>query len=62
VGAAIGTEAAAYPVSILEWHELVNDTLGGEPILEGYWFAWMAFHPESSVFSAGGGAEAPKPR
>ena len=33
VGVAIGTEAAAYPLSILEWHELVNDTLGGEPIL-----------------------------
>jgi len=21
-------------------------------VVEGYWFAWMAFHPESSVFSA----------
>ena len=36
VGVATGGEAAAYPVSILEWHELVNDTLGGQPILVSY--------------------------
>jgi hypothetical protein len=22
-------------------------------VVEGYWFAWMAFHPESSVFATG---------
>ncbi len=29
-------EARAYPVAILDWHELVNDTLGGEAILVTY--------------------------
>jgi hypothetical protein len=29
-------EARAYPIAILDWHELVNDTLGGEPILVTY--------------------------
>lgn len=29
-------EARAYPIAILEWHELVNDTLGGRPILVSY--------------------------
>jgi hypothetical protein len=36
VGVAIGQEAAAYPTAILEWHELVNDMLGGTPILVSY--------------------------
>ncbi len=26
-------EAKAYPVRILNWHELVNDTVGGRPVL-----------------------------
>jgi hypothetical protein len=29
-------EARAYPIAILDWHELVNDTLGGRPILVSY--------------------------
>ena len=29
-------EARAYPIAILEWHELVNDTLGGRSILVSY--------------------------
>jgi hypothetical protein len=29
-------EARAYPISILVWHELVNDVLGGRPILVSY--------------------------
>jgi len=29
-------ESRAYPLSILEWHELVNDTVGGRPILVSY--------------------------
>jgi hypothetical protein len=33
LGVALGGEARAYPLAILDWHELVNDTLGGEPIL-----------------------------
>jgi hypothetical protein len=36
VGVAIGEEAVAYPIAILEWHELVNDTVGGMPILVSY--------------------------
>jgi hypothetical protein len=33
IGVAIGGEAKAYPIKILNWHEAVNDTLNGEPIL-----------------------------
>ncbi len=29
-------EARAYPIAILVWHELVNDTLGGIPLLVSY--------------------------
>ncbi len=32
VGVEINGEARAYPVRILNWHEIVNDTLGGVPI------------------------------
>jgi hypothetical protein len=28
----IGGEARAYPLQILTWHEIVNDTLGGRPV------------------------------
>ncbi|MEN8159847.1 MAG: DUF3179 domain-containing protein [Myxococcota bacterium] len=31
VGVAVGGEARAYPLRIIDWHELVNDTLGGVP-------------------------------
>jgi hypothetical protein len=33
LGVYLNGEAKAYPVRILNWHELVNDTLGGRPIL-----------------------------
>lgn len=36
VGVAIDGRARAYPVWILAWHEVVNDTLAGEPILITY--------------------------
>ncbi len=29
-------EARAYPVRILNWHEIVNDTVGGEPVVITY--------------------------
>ena len=29
----VGDEARAYPIQILMWHEIVNDTLGGLPLL-----------------------------
>ncbi|MEX2206454.1 MAG: DUF3179 domain-containing protein [Myxococcota bacterium] len=32
----IGDQARAYPVAILNWHEIVNDTLGGVPILVSF--------------------------
>ncbi|MCP4005409.1 MAG: DUF3179 domain-containing protein [bacterium] len=36
IGVLRGSQARAYPLAILNWHELVNDTLGGEPILVSY--------------------------
>lgn len=36
IGVALGGEARAYPLSVLVWHELVNDRLGGVPILVSY--------------------------
>ena len=32
VGIALGGEARAYPLRIIDWHELVNDRLGGIPL------------------------------
>lgn len=32
VGLAVGDDARAYPVRILNWHEIVNDVVGGEPV------------------------------
>lgn len=29
-------EAKAYPIKILNWHEIVNDTIGGKPVLITY--------------------------
>jgi hypothetical protein len=36
LGVVLGGEARAYPVSILNHHELVNDTVGGQPILVSF--------------------------
>lgn len=36
LGVAWRGEARAYPIAILDWHELVNDTLGDRPILVSY--------------------------
>ncbi|MBU2581669.1 MAG: DUF3179 domain-containing protein [Alphaproteobacteria bacterium] len=33
---AIGQEARAYPIRILMWHEIVNDTVGGVPVTVTY--------------------------
>ena len=33
---ALGGEARAYPLQILLWHEIVNDTVGGEPVVVTY--------------------------
>lgn len=32
IGVSLGGEARAYPVRVLEWHEIVNDEVGGLPI------------------------------
>lgn len=36
LGVVINGAARAYPLLILWWHEIVNDTLGGEPVLVTY--------------------------
>jgi len=36
LGLVMNGEARAYPLKILNWHEIVNDTLGGEPVLVSY--------------------------
>jgi hypothetical protein len=33
LGVALNGEAKAYPLRILNWHELVNDSVGGQPVL-----------------------------
>jgi hypothetical protein len=33
IGVTINKKSKAYPIKILNWHEAVNDTLGGEPIV-----------------------------
>ncbi len=32
IGVALGGEARAYPLRLLDWHEVAHDTLGGRPI------------------------------
>jgi hypothetical protein len=36
IGVVLGGKARAYPIAILNWHELVNDTLAGQPILVSF--------------------------
>ena len=36
VGVSIGDEHRAYPIRILVWHEIVNDTVGGKPVAVTY--------------------------
>ncbi|MBN2082787.1 protoheme IX farnesyltransferase [bacterium] len=36
IGVTIGDDARAYPLRFLNWHEVVNDTLGGEPLCITY--------------------------
>jgi len=33
IGIVIGKVARAYPISILNWHEVVNDTIKGVPLV-----------------------------
>jgi len=36
VGVSLGGEARAYPLRLLRWHEVVNDTVGGVPVAVTY--------------------------
>ena len=36
IGLEIDGDARAYPLSILTWHEIVNDTVGGTPVIVTY--------------------------
>ena len=36
LGLTRGTEARAYPIKILNWHEIVNDTIGGKAVVVTY--------------------------
>lgn len=36
IGYAHGTQAKAYPIAILDRHELVNDIVGGKPVTVGW--------------------------
>jgi len=36
IGIVIGDDVRAYPLRLMRWHEVVNDTVGGEPIAVTY--------------------------
>ncbi len=36
VGVVVSGDARAYPLRLLRWHEVVNDTVGGEPVVVTY--------------------------
>lgn len=36
IGVAMGGQAVAYPIAVLNWHEVVNDELDGQPVLITY--------------------------
>src|SRR5262249_20203409 len=52
ISVAIGGEARAYPLRVMIWHEIVNDTVGGTPIA----VTWCPLCNSSVVFDrrAGG--------
>jgi hypothetical protein len=53
VGVAVGGAARAYPLRILDWHELVNDTLGGVPLAVSH----CALSGSAIVYDARSGGE-----
>ena len=48
LGVLLNGEAKAYPVRILNWHELVNDVVGGRPVL----VTWCPLCGSSLVYDA----------
>ena len=58
LGIVLGGKARAYPVRILNWHEVVNDRLGGRAVVITYCplcGTGMAFEPPAATGSAGFG-------
>lgn len=50
IGINLGNSQKAYPVKIMNWHEVVNDEIGGNPILVTYSpFGWAAKAYERKV-------------
>ncbi|HPC82367.1 MAG TPA: DUF3179 domain-containing (seleno)protein [Thermoanaerobaculaceae bacterium] len=58
IGVVLGGKARAYPLRVLVWHEVVNDSLGGVPILVSYHAlsgaAVVARRPPGKVFGFSG--------
>ncbi len=54
IGVAIAGHARAYPLSILNWHEVVNDTLAGRPVL----VTWSPLCGSAAVYAREIGGEA----
>jgi len=50
IGLAWGGEAMAYPLAILDWHEVVNDTLGGQDVL----VTWSPLCGAACAYAPGG--------
>lgn len=53
IGVTVGGESRAWPLSYLEWHRIVNDTVGGEPIA----VTWHPMTASGFVFSRRVGGE-----
>ncbi len=57
IGVELNGEAKAYPYGILNWHEIVNDTIGGVPVSVSYCplcDTILAFDREDSTFGVSG--------
>ena len=45
-------ETVAYPYLTLEDVQVVNDEVGGQPVvvINHFWFSWAAFRPETRIY------------
>jgi len=53
-GVELNGDARAYPLRIMGWHEMMNDTVGGVPLALAYCTlcaAWRKAHPDTTVLS-----------
>lgn len=58
LGLVVGAQARAYPVRILNWHEVVNDRIAGQPVVVSYCplcGTGMAFEPAPGTAEKGYG-------